>query len=356
VPGPAAISLSHLSHTFGSPRGAVAALSDVSLEIEPGEFFGLFGPNGAGKTTLIRILTTLILPTAGSAAIYGHDVVRAAGLARAHLGLVFSNENSFYGRLTGRQNLEFFADLQNLSRAETRRQIDALLELFDLTGAGGTPFQYYSTGMRQKLNVVRALLHDPPVLFLDEPTKGMDVLTAETLRRLLREELVQRRHKTVLLTTHDLEEMEALCDRVGILDGGRLRGVGAPAALIQEASASVVYRLELAGDVLATAVRSGKANGLAERSRDAIGPADDLVNDLARLSGVHSVAVVTRSPSGLVLDLVLDDETRNGDGPAPEAALFQAVLAHGARVRRYGPKDDGLVTVLKQSLAERDVA
>ena len=328
----AAISLSHLSHSFAGPHGPVAALTDVNLDIAPGEFFGLFGPNGAGKTTLIRILTTLILPSAGSAAIYGHDVVREAGLARAHLGLVFSNENSFYGRLTGRQNLEFFAALQNLSRAETRRQIDALLELFGLTNAGGTPFQFYSTGMRQKLNVVRALLHDPPVLFLDEPTKGMDVLTAETLRRLLREELVQRRHKTVLLTTHDLEEMEALCDRVGILDGGRLRGVGAPAALIQEASASVVYRLELAGE----------ANGL--------------VDDLGRLSGVRSVAVVTRSPAALVLDLVLDDETRSGDGPAPEAALFQAVLAHGVRVRRYGPKDDGLVTVLKQSLAERDGA
>ena len=336
MPGNAAISVSHLSHTFGGPHGQVAALTDLNLEIAPGEFFGLFGPNGAGKTTLIRVLTTLILPSAGSAAIYGHDVVRQAGLARAHLGLVFSNENSFYGRLTGRQNLEFFAALQNLSRAEARRQIDALLELFGLTGAGRTPFQYYSTGMRQKLNVVRALLHDPPVLFLDEPTKGMDVLTAETLRRLLREELVQRRHKTVLLTTHDLEEMEALCDRVGILDRGRLRAVGAPAALIQEASASVVYRLELAGDVSPEAERSGETNGL--------------LDELGHLTGVHSVALVTRSAAGLVLDLVLDE------APGTEAALFQAVLAHGARVHRYGPKDDGLVTVLKQSLAERDSA
>src|SRR5207237_1320073 len=138
--------------------------------------------------------------------------------------------------------------------------------------------------------------------------------------------------KTVLLTTHDLQEMEALCDRVGILDGGRLRGVGAPAALIQEASASVVYRLELAS--------------LAEPA----GHTEGLVDDLVRLAGVHSVAVVTRSAAGLVLDLVLDET------PAPEAALFQAVLAHGARVRRYGPKDDGLVTVLKQSLAERNGA
>ena len=320
---PPAIEILHLSHTFSTPRGPVSALRDISLEIEPGEFFGLFGPNGAGKTTLIRVLTTLILPTQGSAAIFGHDVVRQAGQARAHLGLVFSNENSFYGRLTGRQNLEFFAALQNLSRADGRRQIDSLLELFGLTAAGNTPFQYYSTGMRQKMNVVRALLHDPPVLFLDEPTKGMDVLTAETLRRLLRDELVQRRHKTVLLTTHDLQEMEALCDRVGILDEGRLGAVGAPAALIQQASASVVYRLELAG------------------------VADGLVDDLGRLAGVRSVAVVTHSTAGLVLDLVLDET------PAPEAAVWQAVLARGLRVRRYGPKDDGLVTVLKQSLAER---
>ncbi len=320
---PPAIALAHLSHTFATPRGPVSGLCDLNLEIARGEFFGLFGPNGAGKTTLIRILTTLVLPTSGTAFIYGHDVVREAGLARAHLGLVFSNENSFYGRLTGQQNLEFFAALQNLSRAEARRQIAALLELFDLTGAARTPFQYYSTGMRQKLNVIRALLHDPPVLFLDEPTKGMDVLTAETLRRLLREELVQRRHKTVLLTTHDLEEMEALCDRVGILDQGRLRAVGAPSALIREASASVVYRLELAGDT------------------------DGLVDELSRLAGVRSVAVVTRSSAGLVLDLAFDET------PALETALFQAVLAHGARVRRYGPKDDGLVTVLKQSLAER---
>ena len=327
-----------LSHAFKGPHGLVPALSDIDLEIAPGEFFGLFGPNGAGKTTLIRILTTLILPTSGSAAIYGHDVVKQAGLARAHLGLVFSNENSFYGRLTGRQNLEFFAALQNLSRAETRRQIDTLLALFDLTGAGNTPFQFYSTGMRQKLNVVRALLHDPPVLFLDEPTKGMDALTAETLRRLLREELVQRRRKTVLLTTHDLQEMEALCDRVAILDGGRIRGVGAPAALIQEASASVVYRLELAAP-------AGQAAPIEQTAAD-----ERLVADLSALPGVRSMVLVARSAAGLVLDLALDES------PAPEAALFQTVAAHGARVRRYGPKDDGLVTVLKQSLAERNGA
>ena len=300
-------------------------MRDVNLSIEPGEFFGLFGPNGAGKTTLIRILTTLIIPSHGSAAIHGHDVVRSASQARALIGLVFSNENSFYGRLTGRQNLEFFAALQNLAGPAARRQIDSLFDLFQLTPAANTPFQFYSTGMRQKLNVARALLHSPPVLFLDEPTKGMDILTAETLRSLLREELVQRQRKTVLLTTHDLQEMEALCDRVGILDAGTIRAVGAPAALIAEASASVVYRLELA-----------------------LAPDDDaagLAAQLAMLPGIRACQLVTQSPASLVLDLGLDENA------ATEAGLWAALSARGLRVRRYAPKDDGLVSVLKQSLA-----
>jgi len=330
TPLPPAISTVHLSHTFPTARGPVQAVRDVNLSIEPGEFFGLFGPNGAGKTTLIRILTTLIIPSQGTAAIHGHDVVGAPGRARALIGLVFSNENSFYGRLTGRQNLEFFAALQNLAGAAARRQIDHLFDLFGLGPAANTPFQFYSTGMRQKLNVARALLHSPPVLFLDEPTKGMDVLTAETLRSLLRQELVARQHKTVLLTTHDLEEMEALCDRVGILDEGSLRAVGTPAALIAEASASVVYRLELAGP------------------QGADGAAGGLLAELAVLPGVRSCQLVTQSSTGLVLDLGLDET------PAAEAALFAALGARGLRVRRYAPKDDGLVGVLKQSLAESE--
>jgi ABC-2 type transport system ATP-binding protein len=168
------------------------------------------------------------------------------------------------------------------------------------------------------------------VLFLDEPTKGMDVLTAETLRSLLREELVRHQGKTVLLTTHDLEEMEALCDRVGILDQGTLRAVGTPAALIAEASASVVYRLELAGPL------------------GADGAAGALVAELAVLPGVRSCQLVTQSPTGLVLDLGLDES------PAAEAVLFAALGARGLRVHRYAPKDDGLVGVLKQSLAESE--
>ena len=193
-PPTSAILTEHLAQRYPAPSGDVYALRDVSLAIAPGEFFGLFGPNGAGKTTLIRILTTLVTPTAGAAQVHGFDVMRQANQVRALIGVVFSSENSFYGRLTGQQNLEFFGALQNLSDAVTRRRIKELLELFDLAPAAHKPVQTYSTGMKQKLNVARALLHDPPVIFLDEPTKGMDVLTAETLRTLLRRELsVQHR-------------------------------------------------------------------------------------------------------------------------------------------------------------------
>jgi ABC-2 type transport system ATP-binding protein len=316
-----AISTTDLSHAFPSARGPVQALRGVTLQVAPGEFFGLFGPNGAGKTTLIRILTTLVIPSGGRAAVHGYDVVRQPGQVRSLVGLVYSNENSFYGRLTGQQNLEFFAALQNLARGEGRRRIAELFELFDLAGAAHAPFQSYSTGMRQKMNVARALLHNPPVIFLDEPTKGMDVLTAEVLRRLLRSELVERQRKTVILTTHDLEEMEALCDRVGILEAGRLRSVGTPADLIREASASVVYRLELAGVV----------NGLVEA--------------LQALPGVTSLAVVARAEGSLVLDLVL------GDSDAPETEAWEALAARQVRVRRYGPKEDGLVNLLKRGMS-----
>ena len=194
-----------------------------------------------------------------------------------------------------------------------------MLELFDLTAAADASFQTYSTGMRQKLNVARALLHNPPVLFLDEPTKGMDVLSAETLRSLLRTELVERQRKTVVLTTHDLEEMETLCDQVGILEAGQLRASGAPADLVREASASVVYRLELIG----------AANGLAEH--------------LTALPAVKSVVVASQTGHTTVLDVTF------ADSHAPESELWQALLAENVKIKRFGPKDDGLVTLLKHS-------
>lgn len=311
-----ALTADSLAHTFHTPRGPVEALCGVTLSVERGEFFGLFGPNGAGKSTLIRVLTTLIIPTGGQATVMGFNVLSQADKVRQNIGLVFANENSFYGRLTGRQNLEFFAALQNLPRPQASRRADALLNLFGLSHAAEAYFQSYSTGMRQKLNVARALLHDPPLLFLDEPTKGMDVVTAESVRTLLRRELVERQGKTVFLTTHDLDEMEALCDRVAILETGKIRASGPPAELIRQASATVVYRLEIAA-----------APG-------------DVLRQLSQLPGVDSVEAVSQTSAVTVLELTFRD-------PATPPGLWQTLTAHNIAVKRYAPKDDGLRTLIR---------
>ncbi|MBI3243668.1 MAG: ABC transporter ATP-binding protein [Chloroflexi bacterium] len=313
-----ALSTDSLAHDFPSPRGPVQALSEVTLSVERGEFFGLFGPNGAGKSTLIRILTTLIIPTSGRATVMGHDVLRQADKARENFGLVFANENSFYGRLTGRQNLEFFAALQNIPRSQAKQRAAELLDLFGLGNAADAYFQSYSTGMRQKLNVARALLHNPPLLFLDEPTKGMDVVTAESVRTLLRRDLVERQGKTVVLTTHDLDEMESLCDRVAILEAGKIRAFGAPADLIQQASASVVYRLEIAA------------------------APDGLVAQLSGLPGVDSVEAVSQTSAATVLELTFRD-------PATPPDLWQTLAARHIAVKRYAPKDDGLRALIRNN-------
>lgn len=311
-----AIEVVDLVHAYPGPRGPVEALRGVTLAVQPGEFFGLFGPNGAGKTTFIRVLATLVTPAAGAARVAGWDVRRDAARVRAAIGLVFSNEHSFYGRLSGRQNLEFFGALQNLTPRAARGRAAELLAFFGLERAADAPVQSYSTGMRQKLNVARALLHDPAVVFLDEPTKGLDALTAEALRALLRRELVERQGKTILLTTHDLQEMEQLCNRVAIVESGRLRAVGAPADLAREAGRSVVYRLEVAD------------------------PSAGLAEQLARLPGLVAVEPAAVTGSAAVLDLTFEH--------APDADLWRLFADLGARVVRFGPKEEGLVTVLKE--------
>ncbi|HLB46703.1 MAG TPA: ABC transporter ATP-binding protein [Anaerolineales bacterium] len=311
-----AVSTVSLSHAFQTPRGAVTALRDVTLPIERGAFFGLFGPNGAGKSTFIRVLSTLIIPTGGQASVMGCDVVREAEKVRASIGLVSANESSFYGRLTGRQNLEFFGALQNIAPAPAQRRAAELLEMFDLAQAADSYFQSYSTGMRQRLNVARALLHNPPVLFLDEPTKGMDLVTAEKVRSLLRREIVERQGKTVLLTTHDLDEMETMCDRVAILEHGSIRASGSPAELIRQASATVEYRLELSNVPL------------------------DLLPMLSPLSGVQSVELVSQTAAVTVLDL-----TFSAASPSPE--LWQTLARHNITVKRYAPKDEGLRMLMR---------
>jgi ABC-2 type transport system ATP-binding protein len=224
----------------------VTAVRDANIGVERGELFGLLGPNGAGKTTLIKLLSTLIVPTAGTARVNGYDL-REEGRIRASIGLVTGDERSFYWRLTGRQNLEFFAGLSGFSAHEAASTIEQVLELMGLDDQADERFQTYSTGMKQRLSVARGLLHDPPILFMDEPTKSLDPTATHRLHRLIRTDLVGRQGKTVLLTTHRLEEAEELCDRVAIMDQGLVRACGTLAELRAVVQRRDRYTLRIAG-------------------------------------------------------------------------------------------------------------
>jgi len=235
-----------LSKTFVMPGVRIDALQGVSFSVERGTIFGLLGQNGTGKTTLMRLVSTILLPTAGTATVAGMDVQTHARGVRRILGLMTGDERSFYGRLTGRHNLDLFAALHGMRRRRRRQRIDELLSLLDLHRHADVPFQAYSAGTKQRLNLARALLHDPEVLLLDEPTRSMDVGMAETVHRFIGEELVGRRGKTILLASHDTREIEMLCARVAVLKGGRVVACGAPGELVAEQSNGVTYMFQLA--------------------------------------------------------------------------------------------------------------
>ena len=234
------VSISDLTKTFRAGRilrvlqkhppahGVTEVLKGVSLEIQTGEAMGLVGPNGAGKTTLVEILATLLLPSGGRAAVCGYDVVREARRVRQVVSYCPSASENFYPRLTGRQNLEFFAVLNDLDPRPARRKVEEVLDVVELDGAREVPFQRYSEGMKQRLALARALLTDPAVLLLDEPTRSLDPMLQGEIRKFLRRRVVEQLHKTLLLVTHSLPEAEQVCDRLAILHGGRIVSVGTP--------------------------------------------------------------------------------------------------------------------------------
>ena len=196
-------------HPFQKKK--LIALKDINIRVNKGELFGLLGPNGAGKTTLIKILSGLILPNQGNAYVSGYDLARDGKQARRVVGYVVSEERSFYWRLTGRQNLKFFAILNNLSLSEAKYRIDEVIALTGLDDAADRMFKDYSSGMKQKLAIARGLITHPQILLMDEPTKSLDPLAAMNLRRLIKENIVGENKKTVFLATHNLSEAEELC-------------------------------------------------------------------------------------------------------------------------------------------------
>ncbi len=204
----------------------ILAVDNLDLQVRKGEVFGLLGKNGAGKTTLIKMLCTLILPTSGGALVGGYDVVREERKVRNCVGFAVCEDRSFYWRLTGRENLQFYGALYSLTAGETKNRIRQLSRLLELEAILEQRFDNYSAGAKQKMAIARALIHDPEIIFMDEPTRSLDPMTASKIRSFVKRELVEQQGKTVVLATHQLQEAEQLCDRVAIMDRGQFIASG----------------------------------------------------------------------------------------------------------------------------------
>lgn len=231
-----AVSVKNLHKVFYSVRGfwrqqkhPVIAVEDIALDIKKGELFGIVGPNGAGKTTTVKMLATLLLPTSGTASIFGMDILCDTPSIRKHIGFTFGGNKGLYGRLSGLDNLRYFAELYKLEPTVITKRIKDLLEVVGLTGREQDRVETYSSGMQQRLHLARALLHDPELIFLDEPTVGIDPIGAREIRQLVKE--LVRQGKTVLLTSHYMYEVEELCDRIAVVNNGRVIALDTPAAL-----------------------------------------------------------------------------------------------------------------------------
>jgi ABC-2 type transport system ATP-binding protein len=223
----------------------VEAVRGVSFEIREGELFGLLGPNGAGKTTTIKMLITLLIPTSGTARVLGRDVVEDARWVRKRIGYVFGGDRGLYERLSAHDNLRYFAELYGVDPKRQRGRIDELLDLVGLKGREQERVEGYSRGMRQRLHIARGLLHDPPVVFLDEPTIGVDPVGARELRAMIAS--LTEAGKTVLLTTHYMFEADALCDRIAVIANGEIVAQGTPAELKAGVADGGVVEVEVFG-------------------------------------------------------------------------------------------------------------
>jgi len=224
-------------------RKELVALQGVNLQVNKGELFGLLGPNGAGKTTLIKILTTLLAPTSGRAHVAGHDVVKEPEKVRPLINMVSGGESSGYGLLTVRENLWMFSQFYGLPSKEANERIEALLKIVGLEDRMHTKSSDLSTGLRQKMNIVRGFLTDPQVLFLDEPTLGLDVGASRDARNLIRNWLEENSTRTLLLTTHYMVEADELCDRVAIINHGRVLACDKPAVLKQQLQRDALFEI-----------------------------------------------------------------------------------------------------------------
>ncbi len=307
------------------PRERVA-LRCVNLTVRRGELFGLLGPNGAGKTTLIKMLTTLLAPTHGEALVAGIDVVREPERVRPLINMVSGGESSGYGLLTVRENLWMFGQFYGLAHRETYRRIDALLATIGLSDRAHTKTSDLSTGLRQKMNIVRGFLTDPQVIFLDEPTLGLDVNAGRDVREFVRNWLRERQDRTLLLTTHYMAEADDLCDRVAIINGGRVLACDTPANLKRSLQRDAFFRIE---------------------TTDITPDAEAVLRGLPTLRSL----TVRRLADATTLEAALADESAL-------AELIAGMTAHGVRLKglqkREATLEDVFVDLVGVSMAEAE--
>jgi ABC-2 type transport system ATP-binding protein len=305
-------------------RAEKLAVDGITLGVARGEIFGLLGPNGAGKTTLIRMLSTSLVPTSGSALVAGHDVAREPRRVREAIGLVGGEERSFSSRLTGRQNLRFFAALRGLSGGQVERQIDGLLRRLDLAAGADRLFETYSTGMRQKLALARGLLGEPQLVFMDEPTRALDPISAHEVRSLIADYVVGELGRTVLLATHILSEAEELCDRVALIQSGRIVALGPVSELRQS------LRPGVRCDLVLRDLPPGLERTLLELP--------DVLGLQISYDGEHPVVLLTLA----------------GDGP-PLAAVLRETVELGGEVFRCDVREPSLEEVYLERLGSPPV-
>jgi ABC-2 type transport system ATP-binding protein len=316
-----AIDARGITRVYKAKPRDVTALAGIDLEVAPGEFFGLLGPNGAGKTTLIKILTTLLLPSAGTARIFGFDVATETKKIRRIMNMVAGGEQSGYGILEAREQLWMFSQFYGLGAREGWQRVDELIEAVGLSEQSHQRVSTLSTGQRQKMNFARGLLNDPWVFFLDEPTLGLDVSAARAVRELMVGWRAAVPGRTVLLTTHYMAEADELCERIAIVDRGRILAIGTPAELKKRVQRESIFRLEV--------------------DRLDRGPAS-----LARLPGV--VSAVAGAGAGA-----------DSDGVARQTVVINLVLADDAAlagvVAALGGLDARIVALTKSEPSLEDV-
>jgi ABC-2 type transport system ATP-binding protein len=289
-----------------SSASDVEAVKGISFHIERGELFGLLGPNGAGKTTTIKMLITLLLPTSGTASVAGHDVVKDVREVRRRIGYVFGGDRGLYERLNARDNLRYFGELYGVPPALQARRIGELLEMVGLADRQKERVEGYSRGMRQRLHIARGLLHDPEVLFLDEPSIGIDPVGARELRDTVRNLIAVE--KTVLLTTHYMFEADELCDRIAVIREGEIVAEGTPAQLKERVSVGRVVEVETYGVEADVVARIGEIDGVRSVAVEERGQLQVLLvqcdadaevtsQALTRLQGVRVGRVTAREPT-----------------------------------------------------------